>query len=166
MYDFHNKSIGVTWIFNSLGVVRQQHQKLKTVRATSHLCVKREWPLIITYSLYSENIMHYHLYLKHVRGKKWRWSRWKIGIISIIKAISTCASRGKRMRFLDVYVLFWKFQEVSQSCNLLRLIHMYPATESGRSKRNLFVIDDYLSWLFSSEEHQWMIIPHRNASVP
>ena len=37
------------------------------LRATSHLCVKREQPLIITYSLYSENIMHYYIYLKHVR---------------------------------------------------------------------------------------------------
>ena len=37
------------------------------LRATSHLCVKREQPLIITYSLYSENIMHYYFYLKHVR---------------------------------------------------------------------------------------------------
>ena len=34
---------------------------------TSHLCVKRERPLIITYSLYSENIIPYHFYLKHVR---------------------------------------------------------------------------------------------------
>ena len=25
------------------------------------------------------------------------------------------------MRFLDVYVRFWKFQEVSQSCNMLQL---------------------------------------------
>ena len=40
------------------------------VRATSHLCVKRERPLIINYSLYSEIIMHYHFYLKHVRGEE------------------------------------------------------------------------------------------------
>ena len=40
------------------------------IRATSHLCVKRERPLIITYSLHSENIMHYHFYLKHVRGEE------------------------------------------------------------------------------------------------
>ena len=41
-----------------------------SLRATSHLCVKRERPLIITYSLYSENIMHDHFYLKHVRGEE------------------------------------------------------------------------------------------------
>ena len=41
-----------------------------TFRATPHLCVKRERPLIITCSLYSENIMHYHFYLKHVRGEE------------------------------------------------------------------------------------------------
>ena len=45
----------------------------------------------------------------------------KIDIISIIKAVSTCASSGKRMCLLDVYVCFWKFQEVSQSCNMLQL---------------------------------------------
>ena len=38
-----------------------------SLRATSHLCVKCERPLIITYSSYSENTMHYHFYLKHVR---------------------------------------------------------------------------------------------------
>ena len=31
-----------------------------------------------------------------------------------------CVS-GKRVRFLEVYVRFWKFQEVSQSCNMLQL---------------------------------------------
>ena len=41
------------------------------IRATSHLCVKRERPLIITYSLYSESIIHYHFYLKHIRGEEW-----------------------------------------------------------------------------------------------
>ena len=41
-----------------------------SVRATSHLCVKGERPLIITYSVYSENIMHYHYYLKHIRGEE------------------------------------------------------------------------------------------------
>ena len=35
-------------------------------RAFSPLCVKHERPLIITYSLYSENILHYHFHLKHV----------------------------------------------------------------------------------------------------
>ena len=40
------------------------------IRATSHLCVKRERPLIITHSFYSENIMHYHFYLKYVRGEE------------------------------------------------------------------------------------------------
>ena len=40
----------------------------RILRATSHLCGKREWPLIITYSIYSENTMHYHFYLKHVTG--------------------------------------------------------------------------------------------------
>ena len=39
-------------------------------KATSHLCVRRERPLIITYSLYSENIIHYHFYLKHVSGEE------------------------------------------------------------------------------------------------
>ena len=43
---------------------------------------------------------------------------------------------------------------------------MYPATESGQSESEPFVIDDYFLWLFSLEEHQWKIIPHRNASVP
>ena len=40
------------------------------VRATSHLCVKHERSLIITYSLYSENIMRYHFYVKHTRGEE------------------------------------------------------------------------------------------------
>ena len=39
------------------------------VKATSHLCVKRKRPLIITYSLYSENIMYYYFYLNTL-GKK------------------------------------------------------------------------------------------------
>ena len=42
---------------------------------------------------------------------------------------------------------------------------MYPATESGRSESGPFVIDNFLL-LFSLEEHQWRITPHRNASVP
>ena len=33
------------------------------VKATSHLCIKCEWPLIITYSLYSENVLDYYFYL-------------------------------------------------------------------------------------------------------
>ena len=39
-----------------------------TFRATSHLCVKRERPLIITYSLYSGNIINYHFYVQHAGG--------------------------------------------------------------------------------------------------
>ena len=31
----------------------------------------------------------------------------------------------------------------TRSCNMLRLIHMYPATESGQSEGGPFVIDDY-----------------------
>ena len=38
------------------------HPHQGTVRVTTHLCLKRERPLMITYSLYSENIMHYHFY--------------------------------------------------------------------------------------------------------
>ena len=34
-------------------------------------------------------------------------------------------------------------QEVLQCCNMLRLIHMYLAAESGRSENEPFVIDDY-----------------------
>ena len=49
----------------------------------------------------------------------------------------------KTNAFLEAYVSFWKFQEVSQSCNMLRLIHMYPTTESGRSEIGPFAIDDY-----------------------
>ena len=41
---------------------------------TSHLCVKRERPLIITVSLYRENIVHYHFYLKHLREEEQRCS--------------------------------------------------------------------------------------------
>ena len=41
-----------------------------SVRATSHLCVKRERPLIITYSLCSEDMMQYNFYFKHVRGEE------------------------------------------------------------------------------------------------
>ena len=37
------------------------------VRTTSHLRVEREQPLIVTYSLFSENILNYYFYLKHVR---------------------------------------------------------------------------------------------------
>ena len=44
----------------------------------------------------------------------------KIGIISIIRAIFTCANRGNEC-VLDVYERFWKFLEVSQSCNMLQL---------------------------------------------
>ena len=40
---------------------------LQYFSATSHLCIKREWPLIISYSLYSKNIIHYHFYLNHIR---------------------------------------------------------------------------------------------------
>ena len=36
-------------------------------------------------------------------------------------AISTCASSGKRMCSFDIYGHFWKFQEVSQMCNMLQL---------------------------------------------
>ena len=43
---------------------------------------------------------------------------------------------------------------------------MYPATESVRSKSGPFVTDDYFLRLFSLEEYQWRIIPHRNSSVP
>ena len=45
-----------------------------TLEVTSHLCVKRELSLIITYSLCSENIMRYHFYLKHVREGEQRYS--------------------------------------------------------------------------------------------
>ena len=55
-----------------------------------------------------------------------------------------CVQR-KTNAFLNVYGHFWKFQEVSQSCYILRLIHMYPATKSDRSESNPFVIDDYFS---------------------
>ena len=34
----------------------------------------------------------------------------------------------KTNAYLDIYGRIWKFQ-VSQSCNMLRLIHMYPATD-------------------------------------
>ena len=48
----------------------QQYTEVYPLRATSHLYVKRERPLIITYSLYPENIMHYHFHLKHVREEE------------------------------------------------------------------------------------------------
>ena len=38
-----------------------------------------------------------------------------------------CVQR-KANAFLDVYGRFWKFQEVWQSCNMLRLIHILPST--------------------------------------
>ena len=41
--------------------------------------------------------------------------------MSIIKAISTSVSIGKQLRHLDGYGGFWKFSEVSQSCNMLQL---------------------------------------------
>ena len=53
-----------------------------------------------------------------------------------------CVQR-KTNAFLDVYGPFCRFQEVSQSCNMLRLIHMYPATESCQSESGPFVIEDY-----------------------
>ena len=53
-----------------------------------------------------------------------------------------CVQR-KTNAFLDAYGSFWEFQEVLQSCNMLRLIHMCPATKSGRSESGLFVTDDY-----------------------
>ena len=40
------------------------------IRATSHLLVKREWPLIIIHSFYSKNIMYYYFYVKHVREEE------------------------------------------------------------------------------------------------
>ena len=73
----------------------------------------------------------------------------KIGIISTIKAIFTGASSGKRMCFWT----FTEFQKVSHGCHMLRLIHMCPATESGRNESGIFVIDNYFSLLFSLEEH-------------
>ena len=47
-----------------------------------------------------------------------------------------------------------------------RLIHMYPAAESSQSESGPVVTDDYFLRLFSLEEHQWRIIPHRNVLVP
>ena len=53
-----------------------------------------------------------------------------------------CVQR-KTNAFLDAYGSFWEFQEVLQSSSMLRLIHMYPATESGQTESGPFVIDDY-----------------------
>ena len=47
----------------------------------------------------------------------------------------------KRMRFFG---RLRTFLEVSGGfAELLRLIHLYPATKSGRSESGLFVIDNY-----------------------
>ena len=47
-----------------------------------HLCVKREWPLIITYFLYFD-IMHYHFYrvmriIDMLKLKNWHYLNYKI----------------------------------------------------------------------------------------
>ena len=47
------------------------------------------------------------------------------------------------MRRLQDYGSFWNFSEGSLSCKMLKLIHMYPATEFGRSESGTFIIDDY-----------------------
>ena len=59
----------------------------------------------------------------------------------------------------------WDLKSVGPQYPLKGLIHMYPATEFGRSKYEPFLIDDYFLWLFSLEKHQWRIIPLRNALV-
>ena len=70
-------------------------------KGTSHLCVKFERPLIISYSLYSENIINYHFYLKHVRRievfklKNWHYLNYK-------GHFYLCVQR-KTNTFLDVY---------------------------------------------------------------
>ena len=66
-----------------------------------------------------------------------------------------------RIRFGIVFIETANFLSVF-TLHLLRLIHMYPATESGRSESGPFVINDYFLWLFSLEEHQSRKIPHRN----
>ena len=43
--------------------------------------------------------MHYHFYLKHTLEEKNGGAQAENCIISIIKAISTCAPNEKRMRF-------------------------------------------------------------------
>ena len=66
--------------------------------------------------------MHYYLDLKLVREGELRRSCRKLGIISIIKAFSTCSSSGKRTRLLEDYRHFLKFYEVSQSCSMLKCV--------------------------------------------
>ena len=68
--------------------------------------------------------------------KIWHYLSYKVHYFYL------CVQR-KTNAFLDAYGNFWKFQEVSESRNMLRLIHMCPATESGRSEGGPFVIDDY-----------------------
>ena len=56
-------------------LTHQTDTRESTLRATSHLCVKRERLLITAYSLYSENIMQFHFYLSHVSDEEQRCSR-------------------------------------------------------------------------------------------
>ena len=46
----------------------------------------------------------------------------------------------KTNAFLDVYGNVWKFHEVSQSCNMFRLIHMHVPIRIQRSMNDLIFI--------------------------
>ena len=74
-------------------------------RATSHLNVKHEQPLIMTHSFCFENIM---LFTKTRQRRSIEVFKLKFGIISSMKVISTCASTVERMRLLAVSGRFWK----------------------------------------------------------
>ena len=71
---YSNSLIHILSLSNSHNNVASTQKKRanKSHRVIVALCVKRERPLMITYSLYSENIMRYHFYLKHVRGEEQR----------------------------------------------------------------------------------------------
>ena len=71
------------------------HLSLSFVRVTSRLSVKSERSLVISPSFYLKIIM-----------KENRGAHAPVGIISIIKAISTNASDGRSWTHLDVFVRF------------------------------------------------------------
>ena len=74
------------------------------------LRVKRERPLIITYSLHSENIMHYHFVLKTLQRKRIELLMLKIWHYLNHKGHFYLCEKRKTNAYLDVY---GRFREVS-----------------------------------------------------
>ena len=61
-------------IKNSTSYSEYSFKRYLVSRATPHLSVKRERPLMTAYSFYFKIVMHYYSYQKHVREGEWRRS--------------------------------------------------------------------------------------------